>query len=168
MKLIKLSQKIDRFNEVIGKSVALLTILMVLITFAIAGMRYVFNVGYIYIQESVIYLHAMAFLLSSAYALNKGYHVKIDILYNRFSPRRKLIFNLIGTVCLLFPSLIIVFILSLPYVLNSWKYLEASKEAGGLDLVYILKTNLILMPILLLLQGISEVIKNYLELKKLK
>ena len=168
MKLLKFSQKIDRINEVIAKVISLLTILMVLITFAIATMRYVFNIGFIYIQESVIYLHAMVFLISSAYALNKGHHVKIDILYNRLSPRRKIVLNSLGTVFLLFPSVIVIFILSLPYVLNSWKYLEASKEAGGLDLVYLLKTNLIVMPILLFFQGISEVIKNYSQLKKLK
>ncbi len=164
--LKKVSTKIDSFNEKVGKVAAYFSIIMVFITFFVALLRYIFNIGFIFIQESILYFHSMNFLLCSAYALKENYHVKIDILYSRFSPKRKKIMNILGITFLLLPTTTFIFFISLPYVLGSWQYLEGSKEAGGLDLVYILKSNLLIMPFLLFLQGISELIKNILSLKE--
>ncbi len=164
-KLLTLSKKIDVFNERIGKGVAYLSLAMVLATFTITTMRYVFNIGYIALQESVIYMHATMFLLASAYALRKNFHVRVDVLYAYQSKKRKAMIDLLGSLLLLFPTAFVWAIIAIPYVASSWKHLEASNEAGGLPIVFLLKTLIIIAPLLLIMQGTSEIIRNVLFLR---
>lgn len=166
MNWLRLARKIDAFNEAIGKSVAFLTLFMVLLTFIITILRYVFRIGFISLQEAVIYMHSMVFLLVAASALKNNIHVRVDIFYTNFSQQKKALLNILGTIFILFPTMFFCLIISWKYVIFSWKYLEGSSEAGGIDLVYLLKTLLLIMPSLLIIQGISEIIKNYLFYKE--
>ena len=115
-------------------------------------------------QESVLYLHSAVFMLGAAYTLQKDEHVRVDVFYRKFNPKQKAIVDIFGTVVFLFPVCSYLFYLSWDYVISSWLIFEGSKETGGLDGVFLLKTLLLLFSILLILQGLSLLIKNIFRL----
>lgn len=156
----KISHIIDLFNEKIGILTSYLVIPLILITFFVAFMRYALDFGSIAIQEITIYLHALIFTVGASYTLKNNMHVRIDIFYNKFSDNLKKNINLFGTIFFLLPSCILIFITSFNYVISSIMLLESSKEAGGLPILYILKSYILLMVFTLFLQAISEIIKN--------
>tara|TARA_R110000744_G_scaffold39339_1_gene89621 strand:- start:4149 stop:4694 length:546 start_codon:yes stop_codon:yes gene_type:complete len=160
----KLVQTIDAFTELLGKMVAWLTLLMVLLTFSIVVLRYGFNLGWIGMQESVLYFHGLVFMLGAAYTLKHEGHVRVDIFYQKYSLKQKAMLNLFGCVMLLLPVCIFIFFISFNYVLSSWQIMESSPEAGGLPLVYLNKTLILLLAITLALQGIAEITRNLLIL----
>ena len=123
-------------------------------------MRYALDFGSIAIQEITIYLHALIFTVGASYTLKNNMHVRIDIFYNKFSDNLKKNINLFGTIFFLLPSCILIFITSFNYVISSIMLLESSKEAGGLPILYFLKSYILLMVFTLFLQAISEIIKN--------
>ena len=148
---------LGRFIAFVGKTVAWLTLLMVLLTFVIVVLRYGFNLGWIWLQESVTYLHAMVFMLAAAWALQTDDHVRVDIYYRDHSPRQKAIVDLLGTLILLVPVCIFLLLISWSYVAVSWMGQEGSREAGGLAFVYLQKSLILLLPCLLLLQAVLTV-----------
>ena len=156
----KISHTIDLFNEKIGILTSYLAIPLILITFFVAFMRYALDFGSIAIQEITIYLHALIFTVGASYTLKNNMHVRIDIFYSKFSDILKKNINLFGTIFFLLPSCILIFITSFNYVISSIMLLESSKEAGGLPILYILKSYILLMVFTLFLQAISEIIKN--------
>ena len=154
------SAAIDIINKKIGEWVSYFTFLMAAITFVVVILRYGFNLGWIAMQESIVYLHAAVFLLGSAYTLQHDGHVRVDVFYRRFSEKRKALVNLVGTLFLLLPVMLFITLVSWHYVLESWQTLEGSMESGGLPFLYVLKSFILLFSITMLLQGISEVIKQ--------
>lgn len=158
--LTKTISTIDSFTDLLGKLISWLTLLMVIITFLIVVLRYGFNSGWIAMQESVLYFHGLVFMLGAGYTLKSDSHVRVDIFYQRFSEQKKAVVNLFGTLFLLLPVCIFVFIISLDYVISSWSILEKSPEAGGLPLVYLSKSLLLLFPITFSLQGLAEIARN--------
>lgn len=156
----KLSRIIDSSNEKIGVITSYLIIPLILITFFVAFMRYILDFGSIALQEIIIYLHALIFMLGAAYTLKNNMHVRIDIFYSKFSKNKKNKVNFYGTLFFLIPTCVLIFFTSYNYVLSSILLLESSKEAGGLSIIYILKSYIILLSFSLLLQGFSELIKN--------
>lgn len=160
----KLVQTIATITELLGKAVAWLTLLMVLLTFSIVVLRYGFNLGWIGMQESVLYFHGIVFMLGAAYTLKHDGHVRVDIFYQKYSPKQKALLNLFGSVILLLPVCIFIFFISLDYVLSSWNIMESSPEAGGLPLVYLNKSLILLLAITLSLQGLAEIVRNILML----
>lgn len=140
-------------NEWAGRAVAWLTVLMVIITFSVVVLRYGFDLGSIAMQESVIYLHALNFMLGAAYTLKHDAHVRVDIFYQRMGPRGQAWVDLVGTLLLLLPMCGFIFWSSWEYVTAAWDVRETSSEAGGLPFVYLLKSTLLLMPTLLIVQA---------------
>ena len=163
-RLQTLAVSLDRFAEITGRVIAWLTLAMVLITVAVVVLRKLFETGSIALQESVTYLHAAVFMLGSAYTLKHDGHVRVDIFYQKFSPRTRAWVDLLGTLLLLFPVCLYILFSSLQYVGASWSMLEGSREAGGLDGVFLLKTAIPVMAVLLLLQGCSIVLHKTLLL----
>ena len=127
-------------------------------------LRYQFNIGSIALQESITYLHSTLFMLAAAYTLQQDRHVRVDIFYQKFSTRNKAIVDIVGTFIFLFPVCIFLIDQSWDYVALAWKIREASGEAGGLAYVYLLKANIIAMPVLLMLQGICMIEKNLTQI----
>ncbi len=162
----KIISIIDHINHVIGRGVAWLTVFMVLITFLVVLLRYVFNMGWIAMQESVTYLHAMVFMLGAAYTLKQNRHVRVDIFYEKMTARRRAWVDLAGTLFLLIPFCLFIIFVSWNYVSLSWSLLEASRDAGGLPAVFLLKTTILIMPVLLILQGIAQSLRSILILRQ--
>jgi len=144
----------DAIGEWSGRAVAWLTLAMVLITFGVVVARYLFNEGSIAVQESVTYLHAIVFLLGAAYTLRHDRHVRVDIFYQRRDARGRARIDLLGVLLFLLPTCVFIFVTSLDYVGASWALLEGSREAGGLPLVFALKTLIPITAVALALQGL--------------
>ncbi len=137
---------------------------MVLLTFLIVVLRYGFNLGWIAMQESVMYLHSMVFLLGAAHTLRVNEHVRVDIFYRQFSPKNRAKVDIFGSLILLMPVNIFIFMVSFEYVMRAWRVMEASQEAGGLPAVFLLKSLILIFSFTMLLQGIAEVIRNVAKL----
>ena len=154
------STRLDRLAETTGQASAWLTLLLVLVTFTVVVLRYVFQFGSIAMQESILYLHASVFMLGAAYTLRKDGHVRVDIFYRSFSAKHKALVNLLGSLFLLLPVCSFLLWASWGYVANAWSIHEASGETGGLPYVYLLKTLIPLAAFLLILQGISQALAS--------
>lgn len=131
-------------------------------TFTVVVLRYLFNVGSVVLQELLVYLHSLIFLMGAAYTLKQDGHVRVDIFYRPMSLRKKAWVNLLGTLFLLIPCCIFIFYISWEYVASSWSYFEGSREAGGIDAVFALKSLLLLMPLTVLLQGMAQAMQSLL------
>ena len=158
---------LDKINRAIGKGVANLALLMVLVTFIIVVLRYGFNLGWIWLQETVTWMHAAVFLLAAAYTFSEDSHVRVDVFYRNWSQRTKNQVNLIGNVLCLCPIALLLLVGSLDYVSASWEMQESSREAGGLAYPWIplLKTLLPLTGLMLFSQGLAQAYVCYLKLK---
>ena len=102
----RLIHLIDALNEGIGRSVAWLVLGMMIVTGVVVVLRYGFSIGSIALQESVMYLHGVVFMLGIPYALKHDAHVRVDVIYGRLSPRRKDVINLLGHLLFLLKTLI--------------------------------------------------------------
>jgi len=156
--LIKLAQGIDRLNNRIGRKIAWVALAMTGTQFVIVLMRYVFGANAIWMQESILYMHSVLFMLGAGYTLLHNGHVRIDIFYREVSPERKALIDLIGVFVFLIPVCVALFIMAWPYVSASWAVLEGSRETSGIQAVYLLKAVMLVFAVLLVFQGISMAI----------
>jgi len=163
--LASLARVIDVINERVGRAVAWAALAMVLVQFTVVVMRYVFGFGSILMQESVIYLHAILFMIGSAYTLLHDGHVRLDIFYRDASIRTKALVDLWGSIGLLIPVTVLIWWFSWPYVAGSWEVLEGSRETSGIHAVFLLKTVILVFAALMFLQGISLLARSILTLK---
>ena len=158
--LVLIGKFIDQINDTVGKLASWLVVFMVFVTFGIVVMRYVFNIGSIQAQESVIYMHATLFLLAAATTLKQDAHVRVDIFYGKMSIKKQAVVNFLGNLLLLIPVCVFILWASWEYVADAWEIKETSREAGGLPGVYLVKTLIIIFTSMLILQGIAEIFKN--------
>lgn len=156
---------VDAVAEWTGRAVSWLTLAMVLATVAVVVMRYAFGQGLIWLQESVNWMHALVFMLGAAYTLKADGHVRVDVLYREMSERGRAIVNLAGTLLFLLPLCVYLVVESWDYVGVSWRIGERSREAGGLPMLYLLKSVIPLMAVLLALQGIAGGLRALLQLR---
>ena len=155
-----LIDNIERFIDWSGRTVSWLTLLMVAVTFIVVVLRYVFDIGWIALQESITYLHAMVFLTGASWAMQQEAHVRVDIFYSRFSSRTKAWVDLVGSLLLLLPVMVFIAWISWEYVIDSWGVMEGSREAGGLPAVFLLKSLILLMAIMLILQALVQIARS--------
>ena len=153
-------------NESVGKNISWIIIIMVVVQIIIVLARYVFGIGFIKLQELMIYMHGMLFTLASGYTLLHDEHVRVDVIYRESSLLNKSYINFFGSIFLLFPFIYILIKTSLPYVQRSWRILEGSPVTSGLNAIYILKTVLIIFPLLLLIQAIVLLIDSIKIIRK--
>lgn len=149
------------FPRLIGKASAWAVLLMIIFTTIVVFSRYVFGIGVVGLQELVIYLHGITFLFCSAYALEKGEHVRVDIFYRRASIKNKKIINLVGHLLFLQPMAWLILVLSYDYVSFSWSITEVSPEPGGLPFVYLYKTTLLIFGIILIMQSFASILSFF-------
>jgi len=164
--LLKLSRAIDALSEGVGKATIWLVLVVTLISAANAFVRYTFNYSSNGLLEIQWYLFSAIFLLCAGYTLMRNEHVRIDVISGRFSPRTHAWIDIIGTLFFLAPMAVAVLYLSWPIFINAYLNNEYSSNAGGL-IVWPVRA---LVPIgfsLLILQGVSELIKRVAFLKGL-
>ncbi|MBN2333079.1 MAG: TRAP transporter small permease subunit [Deltaproteobacteria bacterium] len=135
---------------------------MVLNVFYDVIMRYVFHRGNIAVQEMEWHLFSIIFLIGAAYALKKDAHVRVDIIYTRLSTKQKAWIDFFGTFLFLIPFSLIVIYANKNFVGSSWSMREISPDPGGLPARYLLKAMIPLGFSLVIIQGVSQAIKNFL------
>ena len=164
--LLSLSRAIDKLNERIGLTVSWLVLAAVLISAANAVVRKGFNVSSNAFLEIQWYLFSVVFLFCAGYTLLRNQHVRIDVIAGRLSPRAQAWIDILGTLFFLLPMSVTIMWLSWPVFIEAYQRHEVSTNAGGL----IIWPARLLVPIgffLLVIQGISELIKRVAFLKGL-
>ena len=155
---------LDWLSDWTGRAVSWLTLGMVLVTFLVVLLRYAFDLGWIAMQESVVYMHGLVFMLGAAYTLRHNGHVRVDIFYRKIGRRGRHLVDLLGALLLLAPTCAVIAWTSWEYVFSAWAVQEGSPEAGGLPGLFLLKSLLLLMPLLLLLQALAGAARNLMLL----
>lgn len=158
---------IDRISTILGKAASWLTLFMVLVTFIVVVMRYVFDAGLIWLQESVTWMHAVVFMVGAAYTLQQEEHVRVDVFYRTMSARHRAWVDATGVIVFVWPLCLLLAWKSYDFVAASWGLKEASRESGGLPypLVPLLKTVLLVMPVAVALQGASLFMRSLSTLR---
>ena len=146
-------------SRAIGIGISWLTLLMVITMTLIVVLRYGFNLGWIWLQESVLYMHAFVVMLAMSYTLTCDKHVRVDIFYRNFSPAQQHKVNVFGHIFFLIPTCLFILFMSWQYVMQSWSIFESSQEAGGLPILYLLKSLLVVGPLLLIFQALADLIR---------
>lgn len=159
-----LSAVIDRVNTGLGHAVAWTAPGLVAVQFAAVVLRYVFGLGWIWIEESIVYLHATLFMAGAAYTLLRDGHVRLDIFYRDATPRAHAWVDLLGSLVFLIPFATLIVIESWPYVSASWAIFEGSPETSGIPAVFLLKSLIPLFAVTVGLQGLSLAVTSALAL----
>jgi TRAP-type mannitol/chloroaromatic compound transport system permease small subunit len=163
--LLRLARMTDRLNEWLGTKLAWLALAMVLLQFVIVVMRYVFGLGSVKLQESIVYMHATVFMVGAGYTLLHNGHVRCDIFYSAASPRAKAMVDLFGVAVFLWPMCALIAWVAWPYVAAAWAVREGSPEGSlGIPGVFLLKSVILVFAALLALQGLALAIHSALLL----
>jgi TRAP-type mannitol/chloroaromatic compound transport system permease small subunit len=153
--IIKLCRWIDALNTWVGRVVAWATALVVAVVFIDVVMRYAFKISFVFTQELEWHLFAFIFLMGAGYTLLQDGHVRVDIFYQRCSPKTQAWINLLGVIFFLIPGCYMVIATSIPFVYNAWAVMEGSPDPGGIPYRFLLKGCIPVGFILILLQGLS-------------
>jgi TRAP-type mannitol/chloroaromatic compound transport system permease small subunit len=164
----RFADRLDQINRAVGGVVMWAALAMVLVQFGIVLLRYVFGFTSIFINEAVLYLHASLFMLGAGYTLLMGGHVRVDIFYAPLSPQRKAMVDIFGHLALMLPSLGILLYYSWPSVRRAWSILEGPISVGGVPASFLLKSLVPAFCVLLLVQGLSALIRDVIRLRGAK
>jgi TRAP-type mannitol/chloroaromatic compound transport system permease small subunit len=158
--LLKLEKKFDRFSDLMGWIAGFLNLVMLLNVFYDSIMRYFFRTGSIAMQELEWHLFAIVFLFGMAYCLKEDGHVRVDILYDHFSPRWKAIVNIAGTLLFLIPLSVLIIEGSIWYVREAYTINEISGDPGGLTHRWLIKAVIPASFIFLIISAIGFILRN--------
>lgn len=164
----KLAEKIDSLNNFIGNKFSWLCLVIVCLMFFNVVQRYIFSNNAIWQQELIQYLHAIMFLSVSGYTLLNEKHVRVDVFYERMNRKKRNIVDVLGTLILLIPANFAIIYFSFYFIDDSWGIYESSRENDGMSGVFILKTFIAFYAVLLIMQGISTIIKIFANSNILK
>ncbi len=159
--MLRLAEMIDGLNRALAKGLRWLALAMVLIQFGIVIGRYVFGVNSIAVQESVLYLHAILFMLAAGFTLLVDKHVRVDIFYAKASPAARRRVDILGHLFLLLPSMAALAYWSWPSVRNSWAILEGPISVGGIEAVFLLKSLIPAFCLLVALQSLALLLRLF-------
>jgi len=159
--LRRFARKIDAFQERWGIGVSWLTLGMVLIVFGDVVFRYLFNKSWVFTQELEWHLFGPVYLLAAGYTMLHNEHVRVDIWYAKQSARKKAWVDFILLFVMFFPSCVLIIYTTWPFLKHSLQVNEGSPDPGSVPFRWALKSVIIIGFSLLILQGISQAIKNF-------
>ncbi|MCB0661899.1 MAG: TRAP transporter small permease subunit [Saprospiraceae bacterium] len=155
---------IDLINSKIGVIAGWITSILVLLFTYDVLTRYFFNYTKVWVTEMEWHLYALIFLFGAAYTLKEDRHVRVDIWYNNQPEKKKALIDLLGGLLFLLPWTWVVIYTSFDYASNSFMQNEGSPNPGGLPYRFLIKGAITVGFILLLLQGIAQILKSVLIL----
>lgn len=164
--MLELADKLDRINRAVGAVVRWLALAMVLVQFGTVVLRYVYGVSFIFMNETVLYLHAALFMLAGGYTLLVDGHVRVDIFYGLFGPRGRARIDIFGALCFLMPSMFMIAWFSWPSVRNSWAIMEGAISVGGIPASFLLKSLIPAFCALLIIQGLACILRDLARLRE--
>lgn len=158
--LVKLEKFFDKFADIVGYLCGIFMVLMMLNVFYDVIMRYFFKTGSIGMQEMEWHFFSLIILLGLSYTLKEDAHVRVDIIYDRFSPKKKALINIFGTIFMLLPLALLIGSNSVGYVMESYSSGEGSGDPGGLPYRWIIKSMIPFSFFLLTFVSIGFIIRN--------
>ncbi len=164
LRLKRLARLLDGFSDLVGRTVSWLALIMVLVQTIVVLQRYVFGISLIWLQESVMYMYGLLFLLAAGYTLLHDGHVRVDIFYGKAKANTKAAIDFIGTYVFLFPVMYLTLDLGYPYFETSWRVMESSPETSGIPGIFVLKFAILVFAGLMIVQGLSHAIRDVLTL----
>jgi TRAP-type mannitol/chloroaromatic compound transport system permease small subunit len=162
--LIWFVRLVDALNEGVGRVIGWFTVGTVAVCALVVVLRYAVGMGFIWMQELYVWLHAAVFMLGAGYTFKVNGHVRVDLLYAKASVRTKAWVELFGGAVFLLPWLIVVGAMSMPWIWASILTNESSASTGGMPALYVLKTIVPLFCLLLGLQGLAIMARSVLVL----
>jgi len=147
-----------------GKIASFLILLLIILVSVSVILRYIFSIGFIWLQDLYIWVHAIFILLGLAYTLNKDEHVRIDLLYRSLKKKIKKKINFFGSLLFGIPVSFILIVNGFDYFYRSFLLNESSKETGGLPFIFILKFFIFLTGIFLFFELLRQTF-NFLTKK---
>jgi TRAP-type mannitol/chloroaromatic compound transport system permease small subunit len=154
------SDRVDTINRTVGSVIRWCALAMVLIQFSLVVLRYVYGVSYVFLGESVLYLHGALFMLGAGYTLLVDGHVRVDIFYARLGTRGRAVIDILGHLCFLIPSMTVLLMYSWPSVRRSWSILEGPISVGGIPASFLLKSLIPAFCVLLIVQAASNLARD--------
>lgn len=154
-----LIHSIDRLTQTVGNTICFLTLVIMLLQ-CLTLILNLATVNATALQEATLYCHSCLFLLAMGLNLHKDEHVRVDVFYRTRSKAFKAWVNSLGSVLFTLPVAIFIFAISMNFVSLSWEIGEVSPEPGGLPTVFLLKTLIPVMAVLLALQAFAECLRN--------
>ncbi len=156
---------IDNFNEWVGKIFSWAIVVLTLLAVFEVIKRVVFNSPTIWGFEVATQIFGLYFMIIAGYALLHGSHVSVDVITYYLSPRKKAMVDIVAYLIFFFPFTLVCIWHGYFFAAKSWAIKETSMSVYG-GPVYPIKTIIFLAFILLFLQGLSEVVKKIVFLKK--
>jgi TRAP-type mannitol/chloroaromatic compound transport system permease small subunit len=155
---------IDKLNEALGRYLSGLVWGIAIVCAVVVVLRYVFLISFTWMQELYVWIHAIVFLTGASFAMLVNAHVRVDIVYNRWPLKTRAIVEILGAALFTLPWLIILALLTWPFVLDSWKIFEGSAQPNGMPGVYLFRTMLLVFCALMTLQCLAVVARGILVL----
>jgi TRAP-type mannitol/chloroaromatic compound transport system permease small subunit len=159
--LEKFDKLFEFINDLMGKVLSFLMILLILNVFYNVVVRYCFDGGSIAMQELQWHLFGVIILFGMGYTLRKEGHVRVDFLYVTFSSKIKLIINVGGTILFIIPLAIFIIYGSYDFVMDSYNINEISEDPGGLAYRWIIKSMIPISFLYLILTCIGYIIHQF-------
>lgn len=159
--LRELARKIDSFQDVLGRALSWLMLAMVLVVFFDVVMRYAISRTYVFTQELEWYIFAVAYLMAGGYVMLRDEHVRVDVVYSRLSSRTRAWLDFVLLFVFFFPSALLIMYSTWPFFRNALAVWEGSPDPGGIQGRWALKGVIILAFGIMVLQGLSQAIKNF-------
>lgn len=131
-------------------------------------LRYALNTTKTWVIELEWHFFSLLFLFGMSYALQEDKHIRVDLFYEKYSPRQKMLVDTVGHVFFLIPWCIVVMVTSYKYTANSFYINEGSPNPNGLPYRYVIKFCVLLGFFLLMITGIAKIIDNIVSLRKLE
>jgi TRAP-type mannitol/chloroaromatic compound transport system permease small subunit len=153
--LLAFARGVDGINRAVGTAVSWLTLGTVLACFATVYTRYALGVNYIWLQEAYIWQHAAVIVLGAGYTMLTDGFVRVDILYAKWSAKRKAAIDLVLTLGFLFPFLGVFGYVAWNFFMRSYLADEGSQNPGGIPNVWLLKACMVGFVVLVGLQGLA-------------
>ena len=157
--------RLDAFSNAVGRGVSYLGLATVLIAFTTVYLRYAFDIGYIWLQESYVWTHATAIMLGAGFTMLREGFVCVDLYYKHWSVRTKAWVDLLGTLLFLGSFLWLLAYYGWSFVASSYAMQEHSQYEEGLPGIWLLKGTLLAFVLLLGLQGLAVMLRSLTVLR---
>ena len=155
-----LTRALDAITRVVGRVVAWLILPMVASLVYEVTARYVFDAPTIWTYDMTYMLYGTFFMLGSAWTLQRGGHIRTDTFYADWTPRTRAIVDTLCYLILFLPPMIVFLKLGIEYFWKSFQQNERIVTSPWLPIVWPFKFVMPATAALLILQGVSELIKS--------
>ena len=156
---------IDNFTEWTGNVVAYLCVPLVIVVFWEVVSRYFFDEPTVWAYELSYMLYGALFMLGAAFALRRGAHIRTDMLWENFSDTTKGKIDFYAYIVFFFPGMILLLATSVDDAWQSFLLLELSEQTPWRPYLWPFRSVVPLAALLLLIQGVSEIMKSWYMMK---